>query len=39
MKDVFNPKRISPDCHFKSNQRFSNILILTPRYDAHRGAF
>ena len=28
---IFTPKRISPDCPFKSNQRLSKILILTPR--------
>ena len=26
--DLFTPKRISPDCPFKSNQRFSKISIL-----------
>ena len=28
---VFTPKRISPDCPFKSNQRLSKVSILTPR--------
>ena len=42
---VFIPKRISPDCPFKSNQRLTKILILTPscsltlQCDAHRGAW
>ena len=31
MMDVFTPKRISRDCPFKSNQRLTNISILTPR--------
>ena len=31
MIGVFTPKRISPDCPFKSNQRLTKILILTPR--------
>ena len=34
MIDVFTPKRISPDCTFKSNQRLSKISILTQRYAA-----
>ena len=43
MIDVFTPKRISPGCLFKSNQRQVKILILfpqcaiSPRYDGHRG--
>ena len=36
MIDVFTPKRIFPDCPFKSNQRPAKFfLILTRRYDAH----
>ena len=35
---MFTPKMISPNFPFKSNQRLSKILILTPRCDAHRGA-
>ena len=31
MLDAFTPKRISPNCPFKSYQRLSQILILTPR--------
>ena len=31
MIDVFISKRISPDCPFKSNQKLTKILILTPR--------
>ena len=31
MIDVFTPKRISPDCPFKSNQRLTRISILTPQ--------
>ena len=38
MIDLFTPKRISLDCPFKSNQRLTKILILTPRCDALRGA-
>ena len=33
MIDVFTPKRISPDCPFKGNQRLTKISILTPRCD------
>ena len=39
MIDVFTPKRISSDCPFKSNQRLTDISILTPRCDAHQGAW
>ena len=38
MIDVFTPKRIYIDCHFKSIQKFTNFSILTPRCDAHCGA-
>ena len=31
MIDVFTPKRISPDCPFKRNQRLTKISILTPQ--------
>ena len=37
-KYVFTPKRISPSCPFKTNQRLAKILILTPQWDAHSGA-
>ena len=33
--DVFPPKRISPDCPFKSNHGLTKISILTPQCDAH----
>ena len=32
MTDVFSPKRISPDCPFRSNQKLAKISILTPQY-------
>ena len=31
MIDMFTPKRISPDCLFKNNQRLTKISILTPQ--------
>ena len=31
MIDIFTPKRISPHCPFKTNQRFAKISILTAR--------
>ena len=32
MIDVFTPKRISPDCSFKSNRRQVKIFFFSPRF-------
>ena len=39
MIEMFTPKRISPDCPFKSSQRPPKFSILTPQCDAHCGAW
>ena len=39
MIDMFTPKKISPDCPLKSNQKLTKISILTLQCDAHRGAW